>query len=74
MLNPGVILPAGEPSISRLKVGSGAAPLPADIARSLRDIERDGGYARRRLELADAVTVASRQSPVNSPSTLTAKP
>jgi len=55
ILAPGVILPAGEPPISRLKVGAGAAPLPDDIARALRDIERGGGYARSRLELADAL-------------------
>jgi FAD/FMN-containing dehydrogenase len=54
ILSPGVILPAGEPPISRLKVGAGAAALPDDIARALRDIERGGGYARSRLELADA--------------------
>lgn len=53
LLNPGVILPSGEPPLSRLKVGAAAAPLPADIALALRDIERRGGYARRRLELAD---------------------
>jgi FAD/FMN-containing dehydrogenase len=53
ILAPGVILPAGEPPISRLKVGDGAAPLPEDIARGLREIERGGGYARSRLELAD---------------------
>lgn len=49
---PGVILPSGEPAIGRLKVGAGAAPLPDDIARDLREIERRGGYARCRLELA----------------------
>jgi FAD/FMN-containing dehydrogenase len=54
ILAPGVILPAGEPPIGRLKVGAGAAPLPDDIARALRDIERGGGYGRFRLELADA--------------------
>jgi len=54
ILAPGVILPAGEPAIGRLKVGTGAAPLPDDIARALREIERGGGYARSRLELADA--------------------
>jgi hypothetical protein len=53
ILAPGVIRPAGEPPISRLKVGAGAAPLPDDIARGLRAIERGGGYARPRLELAD---------------------
>ncbi len=49
---PGVILPSGDPAIGRLKVGAGAAPLPDDIARDLREIERRGGYARCRLELA----------------------
>jgi hypothetical protein len=54
ILAPGVILPAGEPAIGRLKVGADAAPLPDDIARALREIERGGGYGRSRLELADA--------------------
>jgi hypothetical protein len=53
ILAPGVILPSGEPPVSRLKVGAGAAALPDDIARGLRDIERTGGYGRSRLELAD---------------------
>jgi FAD/FMN-containing dehydrogenase len=52
LLAPGVILPSGEPSIARLKAGREAAPLPDDIARSLREIERGAGYARCRLELA----------------------
>ena len=55
IFNPGVILPDEHPPISRLKVGSGAAPLPADIEQALRDIEVGGGYARSRLELADSV-------------------
>jgi FAD/FMN-containing dehydrogenase len=53
ILNPGVILPSGEPPISRLKVGAHAVALPDDIARGLRRIEQRGGYAQRRLELAD---------------------
>jgi FAD linked oxidases, C-terminal domain len=53
IFNPGVILPGHEAPISRLKAGSGAADLPADIAAALRDIERTGGYARCRLELAE---------------------
>jgi len=52
ILNPGVILPSGEPPISRLKVGEHAVPLPDDIARALRRIEQRGGYAQSRLELA----------------------
>ena len=53
IFNPGIILPSGEPPVTRLKVGANAAPLPADIARALREIERSGGYARPRLELAE---------------------
>jgi hypothetical protein len=52
ILNPGVILPSTEPPLSRLKVGANAALLPSDIERGLRQIERSGGYARSRLELA----------------------
>jgi len=52
IFNPGIILPSGEPAISRLKVGSAAAPVPEDIGRALREIERSGGYAQSRLELA----------------------
>jgi FAD/FMN-containing dehydrogenase len=52
IFNPGVILPSGEPPISRLKVGLEAAPIPSDIAAALRQIELTGGYARHRLELA----------------------
>ncbi|HEU5171770.1 MAG TPA: FAD-binding oxidoreductase [Gemmatimonadales bacterium] len=53
ILNPGVILPSGQPPLWSLKVGAGAAQLPADIARGLREIERTGGYATSRLRLAD---------------------
>jgi FAD/FMN-containing dehydrogenase len=58
IFNPGIILPcpegphAGAPPISRLKVGDSAVPLPDDLQRSLREIERTGGYGRSRLELA----------------------
>jgi FAD/FMN-containing dehydrogenase len=52
ILAPGVILPSGEPAITRLKVGRQAIPIPDDIARALREIERTGGYGRCRLELA----------------------
>jgi len=54
LLNPGIILPSGEPPISRLKAGASAIPLPDDIARGLREIEQTGGYARSRLDLADS--------------------
>ena len=53
IFNPGVILPSGEPPISRLKVGVAAVPIPLDIQQALRQIELTGGYARCRLELAD---------------------
>ena len=52
ILAPGVILPSGEPPISRLKVGRQAVTIPDDIAQALRDLERGAGYARCRLELA----------------------
>ena len=52
ILAPGVILPSGEPAITRLKVGRHATPIPDDIARALREIERKGGYGQCRLELA----------------------
>lgn len=52
ILNPGIKL-GGAPSIARLKVGAGAVPLPPEIAAGLRTIEREGGYARPRLELLD---------------------
>jgi FAD/FMN-containing dehydrogenase len=71
IFNPGIILPcpegphAGEPPISRLKVGSSAAPIPADVQRALREIELSGGYARCRLELAGELG-GSRESRVGS--------
>jgi FAD/FMN-containing dehydrogenase len=53
VFNPGIILPSGEPPISRLKVGAGAVSIPADVQQALREIELTGGYGRNRLELAD---------------------
>jgi FAD/FMN-containing dehydrogenase len=52
ILNPGIKLAGEDAPIARLKVGAGAADIPEDIALALRDIERTGGYARARLELA----------------------
>jgi FAD/FMN-containing dehydrogenase len=52
ILNPGIILPTGEPPIGRLKMGTSAMPLPQDIQRGLREIELGGGYSRCRLDLA----------------------
>ncbi len=53
IFNPGVILPSGAPPLSRLKVGTAAAKLPADVERELREIERTAGYGTPRLRLAD---------------------
>ena len=52
IFNPGIILPSGQPAIERLKVGSGAVPIPGDIQQALREIELTGGYGRCRLDLA----------------------
>ncbi|HEX6105986.1 MAG TPA: FAD-binding oxidoreductase [Gemmatimonadales bacterium] len=62
ILAPGVILPSAEPPIGRLKVGDGAAALPDDIARALREIERSGGYARSRMEIAGPAPAAPARS------------
>ena len=62
IFNPGVILPSHEPAISRLKVGESAVALPADVEQGLREIERTGGYARSRLELADNQSGRSQES------------
>lgn len=60
IFNPGIILPSGDPPLSHLKVGADAVPLPPDLERSLRDIERTGGYGRCRLELAGEEGLGSR--------------
>ena len=59
IFNPGIILPSGEPPISRLKVGPGAAPIPEDVQKALRQIELTGGYSRNRLELAGELGAGS---------------
>jgi FAD/FMN-containing dehydrogenase len=56
IFNPGIILPSGEPPISRLKVGPSAVPIPPDIQRALREIELTGGYGRSRLQVAGEET------------------
>jgi hypothetical protein len=60
ILNPGIILPSGEPPISRLKVGPKAVALPPDVQRGLREIELTGGYGRSRLELAGEEGLGSK--------------
>jgi FAD/FMN-containing dehydrogenase len=56
ILNPGVVLPDQVPPIARLKFDPGAVAVPDDIVRALRSIEREGGYARSRLDIADQTT------------------
>jgi FAD/FMN-containing dehydrogenase len=53
ILNPGVILPAADwQPLTDLKVGDAAAAIPDDIAARLRDVERSGGWAVPKPELA----------------------
>ncbi len=53
IFNPGVILPAADwAPLADLKVGDGAATIPDDIAGLLRDIERSGGWATPKQDLA----------------------
>lgn len=53
ILNPGVILPAADwQPLADLKVGDAAAVIPDDIAARLRDVERSGGWAVPKPELA----------------------
>ena len=71
ILNPGVKVSRvasreareGASPISQLKVGTSAVPLPDDIAASLRDIERTGGWDHDRLTLADGPSVRQSASP-----------
>jgi FAD/FMN-containing dehydrogenase len=54
IFNPGVILPSADWSpLAHLKVGTGAAPIPDDIAHRLREIERSAGWAAPKNSLAD---------------------
>ncbi|HVX88978.1 MAG TPA: FAD-binding oxidoreductase [Gemmatimonadales bacterium] len=53
VFNPGIKVEASRPPVAELKFGEGAAAIPDDIAQALRTIEKEGGYARNRLELAD---------------------
>jgi FAD/FMN-containing dehydrogenase len=53
IFNPGTKVDAPLIPIRDLKVGAGAAELPEDIAKALREIEVGGGYATDRLKLAD---------------------
>jgi FAD/FMN-containing dehydrogenase len=53
VFNPGVILPApGWSPLAHLKVGTDAAPIPELVAARLRDLERTGGWATLKPDLA----------------------
>ncbi|MGH7753977.1 MAG: FAD-binding oxidoreductase, partial [Gemmatimonadales bacterium] len=53
ILNPGVIIPAPDwDPLRHLKVGPDAAPIPEPIARRLREIEQQAGWAVAKWELA----------------------
>jgi FAD/FMN-containing dehydrogenase len=53
ILNPGVIIPSAEwAPLADLKVGPDAAPIPDDIARRLRETERNAAWSVPKLELA----------------------
>jgi hypothetical protein len=60
ILNPGVKLPlpGATPALAAnaLKVGASAPPIPQEIARMLRDIERDARYGEDRLALLHSLT------------------
>ena len=57
VFNPGVILPATDwDPLVDLKVGSDAAPIPNDVARRLRDTERNASWGVRKLDLANPGT------------------
>jgi FAD/FMN-containing dehydrogenase len=52
-LNPGVIIPSADwAPLADLKVGPEAMPIPDDIARRLRELERNAGWATPKLDLA----------------------
>ena len=63
IFNPGVKLPRGSSPFRSLKVGLEVTPIPEDIALALREIERSGGYARSRVEIAQGTgqTVRSEE-------------
>lgn len=53
IFNPGVIIPAADwAPLADLKVGEDAVPIPDDIAGRLRDLERSGGWATPKQDLA----------------------
>ena len=67
ILNPGVKLAAGLDPLGSLKLGPGAAEIPADVAGALREIERTGGYARSRMEIAEQQGSGKREAGSGAP-------
>jgi FAD/FMN-containing dehydrogenase len=58
LFNPGVIIPATDWSpLAALKVGDGAAEIPADIVTRLREVERSAAWGTPKFELARATPV-----------------
>lgn len=53
IFNPGIKFAKPGRPLSDLKVGQGATAIPSDIEAQLRRIERQGGYAESRVDLAD---------------------
>ncbi|HKW41338.1 MAG TPA: FAD-binding oxidoreductase [Gemmatimonadales bacterium] len=52
ILNPGVIIPSADwAPLADLKVGPDAAPIPGDVARRLREVERTAGWATPKVDL-----------------------
>jgi len=53
VFNPGVILPATDwAPLADLKIGPDAAPIPDDIARRLRETERNAAWGTPKVDLA----------------------
>lgn len=67
ILNPGVKLATGLDPLGALKLGPGAAEIPADVAGALREIERTGGYARSRMEIAELQGSGNREAGSGAP-------
>ncbi len=64
LLNPGVILPgSGAASITDLKVGEKAAPIPTEMAAGLYEMERHGRWGTPKLEMARRVTSSFARTP-----------
>jgi FAD/FMN-containing dehydrogenase len=64
ILNPGVIIPSADwAPLTDLKVGPEAAPIPDDVARRLREVERTAGWAIPKVDLATPSPQSRAPSP-----------